>query len=118
MTLIDAERGEALYAAMPPGIEVSGGSAGNTAAGLAALGSRAGYIGKVRDDVLGNVFRHDITAQGVRFETAPALDGPPTARCLVLVTPDAHTPMHTYLGACLKPQPADLRPDKTTHAQG
>jgi sugar/nucleoside kinase (ribokinase family) len=110
MTLIDATRGEALYAAMPPGIEVSGGSAGNTAAGLAALGARAGYIGKVRDDELGRVFRHDITAQGVRFDTAPAADGPPTARCLVLVTPDAQRSMNTYLGACVNLTPNDVDP--------
>ena len=117
MTLIDAERGEALYAAMPPGIEVSGGSAGNTAAGLAALGGRAGYVGKVRDDVLGKVFRHDITAQGVRFETAPALDGPPTARCLVLVTPDAQRSMSTYLGACVNLTPDDVDPAMIGDAQ-
>jgi len=110
MTLIDAARGEALYAAMPPGIEISGGSAGNTAAGLAALGARAGYIGKVRDDELGRVFRHDITAQGVRFDTAPAADGPPTARCLVLVTPDAQRSMNTYLGACVNLTPEDVDP--------
>src|SRR3546814_19055348 len=77
MTLIDAERGEALYAAMPPGIEVSGGSAGNPAAGLAALGSRAGYIGKVRDDVLGTVFPPATPAPGPRFATAPAPPAPP-----------------------------------------
>ncbi len=117
MTLIDADRGEALYAAMPPGVEVSGGSAGNTAAGLAALGGRAGYVGKVRDDVLGKVFRHDITAQGVRFETAPALDGPPTARCLVLVTPDAQRSMNTYLGACVNLTPDDVDPAMIGDAQ-
>lgn len=117
MTLIDAERGEALYAAMPPGIEVSGGSAGNTAAGLAALGSRAGYVGKIRDDVLGKVFRHDITAQGVRFETAPAVEGPPTARCLILVTPDAQRSMNTYLGACVNLTPDDVDPAMIADAQ-
>jgi len=117
MTLIDADRGEALYAAMPPGIEVSGGSAGNTAAGLAALGASAGYIGKIRDDLLGKVFRHDITAQGVRFETAPAADGPPTARCLVLVTPDAQRSMNTYLGACVNLTPDDVDPAMIADAQ-
>src|SRR3546814_19014077 len=71
-------------------------------------------IGKVREDVLGNVFRHDITAQGVRFETAPALDGPPTARCLVLVTPDAQRSMNTYLGACVNLTPDDVRDRKST----
>lgn len=117
MTLIDTERSDALYAAMPPGMEVSGGSAGNTAAGLAALGARTGYIGKVSDDTLGKVFRHDITAQGVRFETAPASDGPPTARCLVLVTPDAQRSMNTYLGACVNLTPDDVDPDMIAEAQ-
>ncbi|MEQ8586535.1 MAG: adenosine kinase [Thalassobaculaceae bacterium] len=117
MTLIDAERSESLYAAMGPGVESSGGSAGNTAAGLAALGSRTGYIGKVRDDQLGKVFRHDITAQGVRFDTAPAPDGPPTARCLVLVTPDAQRSMSTYLGACVNLTPDDIDEDLIGEAQ-
>ncbi|EDP62170.1 Sugar kinase [alpha proteobacterium BAL199] len=117
MTLIDAERAQSLYAAMPPGVEVSGGSAGNTAAGLAALGGRAGYVGKVRDDVLGQVFSHDITAQGVRFDTAPAMDGPPTARCLVLVTPDAQRSMNTYLGACVNLTPEDVDPAAISEAQ-
>ncbi len=117
MTLIDTARSDALYEAMPPGMEVSGGSAGNTAAGLAALGARTGYIGKVSDDTLGKVFRHDITAQGVRFETAPASDGPPTARCLVLVTPDAQRSMNTYLGACVNLTPDDVDPDMIAEAQ-
>ena len=117
MTLIDTARSDALYEAMPPGMEVSGGSAGNTAAGLAALGARTGYIGKVSDDTLGKVFRHDITAQGVRFETAPATDGPPTARCLVLVTPDAQRSMNTYLGACVNLTPDDVDPDMIAEAQ-
>ncbi len=108
MTLIDDARAESLYAAMGPGIEISGGSAGNTVAGLAALGSRAGYVGKVRDDTLGGVFRHDIRAQGVTFDTAPAAEGPPTARCLVLVTPDAQRSMNTYLGACVNLTPDDV----------
>ena len=111
MTLIDDGRAESLYAAMGPGIEISGGSAGNTVAGLAALGSRAGYIGKVRDDTLGGVFRHDIRAQGVRFDTASADDGPATARCLVLVTPDAQRSMNTYLGACVNLTPDDVDED-------
>lgn len=117
MTLIDDTRSEALYDAMPPGLEMSGGSAGNTAAGLAALGARTGYIGKVRDDVLGKVFRHDITAQGVRFETASAADGPPTARCLVLVTPDAQRSMNTHLGACANLTPDDVDPTMIAEAQ-
>src|ERR1051326_5058154 len=82
MTLIDAARADALYAVMGPGIEMSGGSAGNTMAGLASLGGAGAYIGKVRDDQLGQVYRHDMTAMGVRFTTAPARSGPATARCL------------------------------------
>ena len=95
MTLIDAERAEALYRKMGPAIESSGGSAGNTMAGIASLGGNGGYIGKVRDDLLGEVFRHDITAIGVRFETPAATTGPGTARCLVLVTPDGQRTMGT-----------------------
>src|SRR5205085_5945075 len=100
MTLIDAPRAEALYQLMGPAIEASGGSAGNTMAGLASLGGKGAYIGKIRDDFLGQVFRHDITAIGVRFETPAAIDGPGTARCLILVTPDGPRTMNTYLGAC------------------
>jgi sugar/nucleoside kinase (ribokinase family) len=108
MTLIDTERAEQLYQAMGPGIEMSGGSAANTAAGLAALGSRAAYIGKVASDQLGTVFRHDITAQGVSFQTPGDADGVPTARCLILVTPDAQRSMNTFLGACVNLTPADV----------
>src|SRR5260370_31800887 len=100
MTLIDAARADALYAVMGPGIEASGGSAGNTMAGIASLGGRGAYIGKVRNDQLGEVFRHDMTPIGVAFATAPATSGPPTPRCLILVTPDAHRTMPTLLGAC------------------
>src|SRR3954451_24541988 len=85
MTLIDAERAEALYRKMGPAIESSGGLAGNTMAGIASLGGQGGYIGKVRDDLLGQVFRHDITAIGVRFDTPAASAGPGTARCLIMV---------------------------------
>jgi sugar/nucleoside kinase (ribokinase family) len=101
MTLIDDRRAESLYAAFPPGVECSGGSAGNTAAGVARLGGKVAYIGKVHDDQLGRVFAHDIRAAGVHFGTALAIEGPPTARCLVAVTPDAQRTMNTYLGACL-----------------
>ncbi|MDE3096514.1 MAG: adenosine kinase [Chloroflexota bacterium] len=102
MTLVDAARADALYAAMPPGVEASGGSAANTMTGIASLGGRAAYIGKVRDDQLGGVFRHDIRAAGVRFDTPPAADGPATARCLIVVTPDAQRTMQTYLGASVE----------------
>jgi sugar/nucleoside kinase (ribokinase family) len=108
MTLIDAERAEALYQKMGSAVESSGGSAGNTMAGLASLGGRGGYIGKVRDDLLGEVFRHDITAIGVRFETPAATAGPGTARCLVMVTPDGQRTMGTYLGACVDLGPEDI----------
>jgi sugar/nucleoside kinase (ribokinase family) len=108
MTLIDAARADALYAVMGPGVEESGGSAGNTMAGIASLGGAGAYIGKVRNDQLGEVFRHDITAIGVRFATAPARSGPPTARCLILVTPDAHRTMNTFLGACVDLGPEDI----------
>ena len=98
MTLIDADRATSLYAAMPPGIEASGGSAANTMAGLASIGSRAAYLGKVRDDQLGEVFIHDLRAAGVGFDVPPGVGGPPTARCLIQVTPDAERTMNTFLG--------------------
>src|SRR5712672_2622307 len=92
-TLVDAARAEALYRMMEPAIEASGGSAGNTMAGIASLGGKGAYIGKVRNDFLGQVFRHDITAIGVRFDTSAATSGPGTARCLILVTPDGQRTM-------------------------
>src|SRR5215472_3350108 len=101
MTLIDADTAETLYAAMPPGQESSGGSAANTCAVAAALGARVAYLGKVADDQLGGVFRHDMMATGVHFPSAPLYGGAPTARCLIVVTPDAQRTMHTYLGACV-----------------
>ncbi|MEX2293684.1 MAG: adenosine kinase [Acidimicrobiales bacterium] len=99
MTLIDMERAESLYAAMGAGIEVSGGSAANTMAGVASLGGSAGYIGQVFDDQLGTVFAHDMRAAGVDFRAKPATSGPPTGRCLVVVTPDAERTLNTYLGS-------------------
>jgi sugar/nucleoside kinase (ribokinase family) len=108
MTLIDAEAAEVLYAAMPPGQESSGGSAANTCAVAAALGSRVAYLGKVADDQLGKVFSHDMTATGVHFPSAPLYGGSPTARCLIVVTPDAQRTMHTYLGACVSFDEADV----------
>jgi sugar/nucleoside kinase (ribokinase family) len=117
MMLIDEARAEAIYGAMGPGIEASGGSAGNTIAGIASLGGKAGYIGKVRDDLLGKVYRHDITATGVTFPTPAATEGPATARCLILVTPDAQRTMNTFLGACVGLSPADVDPDFVASAQ-
>ncbi|HVH80598.1 MAG TPA: adenosine kinase [Stellaceae bacterium] len=110
MTLIDAARADALYAKMGPGIESSGGSAGNTMAGLASLGGSGAYIGKVRDDALGAIFRHDITAMGIGFDTPAATTGPGTARCLILVTEDGQRTMGTYLGACVDLGPEDIDP--------
>lgn len=99
MRLIDTAEAEDLYAAMGPGIEMSGGSAANTLAGMAALGRRCAFIGQVSDDQLGKVFRHDLTATGVDFTTPESAGDPPTARCLILVTPDGQRTMNTYLGA-------------------
>ncbi|MCP2680484.1 adenosine kinase [Maricaulaceae bacterium NA33B04] len=99
MLLIDEERAEALYAAFPPGEEISGGSAANTLAGIASLGARGAYIGKVAKDQLGDVFAHDLRAAGVHYDTAPLEGGPATARCLIAVPPDARRAMNTFLGA-------------------
>ena len=99
MSLIDEPRAEAIYDAMGPAMEISGGSAANTIVGIASLGGAAAFIGKVKDDELGRAFAHDIRAAGVAFDTAPAADGPSTARCYVLVTPDGERTMNTYLGA-------------------
>jgi sugar/nucleoside kinase (ribokinase family) len=117
MTLIDAARADVLYTKVGAAIESSGGSAGNTMAGIASLGGSGAYIGKVRDDLLGRVFRHDITAMGIRFETPPAADGPGTARCLVLVTGDGQRTMGTYLGACVDLGPGDIDPAIISAAQ-
>ena len=108
MALIDAAAAESLYGMMPPGIESSGGSAANTAAVAAGLGAKVAYLGKVAEDQLGAVFRHDITAGGVHFPSLPLLDGTPTARCLILVTPDAQRTMNTFLGACVTLGEADV----------
>ncbi|MEM7226008.1 MAG: adenosine kinase [Pseudomonadota bacterium] len=117
MTLIDGARAESLYAAMGPAREVSGGSAANTMAGLAALGGKGAFVGKVRNDQLGGIFRHDIRAAGVDFDTPAATNGPPTARCLVFVTPDAQRTMSTYLGACIDLGPDDLDADQIQRAK-
>ncbi len=111
MNLIDEARAEDLYAKMGSAIEISGGSAGNTAAGVASLGGRSNYIGKVRDDQLGSIFAHDIRATGVTFDTIMSTAGAATARSFILVTPDAHRTMNTYLGACVELGPDDIDPD-------
>ena len=118
MNLIDADRATHLYASMGSALEMSGGSAANTIAGVAALGGRAAYIGKVANDLLGEVFRHDIHAIGVAFDSVP-LEGqdPPTARSLILVTPDAQRTMNTFLGACVELTPDDVDPDVIAGAE-
>lgn len=108
MHLIDESQAETLYGAMGPAIEISGGSAANTIAGLASFGGRGAYIGKVRNDQLGEVFSHDIRAMGVAFTSEPATDGPATARSMILVTPDGERTMNTFLGACVGLGPDDI----------
>ena len=108
MTLIDADRAEQLYAAMGPAVETSGGSAGNTIAGLVSLGGNGAYFGKVSGDQLGTIFTHDIRSLGVKYETTPLEGHPPTARCMVVVTPDGERSMSTYLGACVELGPEDI----------
>lgn len=110
MALIDEARAAAIYQAMGPATEISGGSAANTIAGLADLGARAAFVGKVRDDQLGKVFGHDISAAGVAFETKPASSGPATACSYILVSPDGERTMNTYLGAAQDLSPADIDP--------
>jgi len=111
MQLIDETKAEQLYAEMGSTIVTSGGSAANTVAGIASFGGRTGFIGRVRDDALGAEFRHDITAVGAHFTTPPATQGPATARCLIVVTPDAQRTMNTYLGACADLGPEDIDAD-------
>ena len=111
MALIDEPRAAAIYEAMGPAIETSGGSAANTIVGVAGLGARSAFIGKVKDDLLGRAFSHDIRAAGVAFTTPPAADGASTARCYVLVTPDGERTMNTYLGAAQDLHPNDIDAD-------
>jgi sugar/nucleoside kinase (ribokinase family) len=117
MALVDEQQAERLYASVGPGLETSGGSAANTLAGIAQLGGRAGFIGRVRDDQLGAIFAHDIRSVGARFETPAATAGASTARCLILVTPDAQRTMCTYLGASVGLDPADLDLEMVAQAQ-
>jgi sugar/nucleoside kinase (ribokinase family) len=117
MTLIDEAMAEKLYDAMGQTIVVSGGSAANTIIGAAALGARAGFIGKVKQDSLGQMFAHDIRAAKVAFETKSAVDGAASARCLILVTPDGQRTMNTFLGACQALSDADIDPAQVAAAQ-
>ncbi len=108
MTLTDQQNAQKTHAAITPVAEQSGGSAANTVTGFALLGGRAGFIGKIRDDALGTLFRRGMTSAGVHFATPAASKGPPTARCLVFVTPDAERSMQTFLGASIDLSPADI----------
>jgi sugar/nucleoside kinase (ribokinase family) len=123
MNLIDAERAELLYNHMGPALEASGGSAGNTAAGIASFGGKAAYFGKVAEDQLGEIFAHDIRAQGVHYQTKRKGKFPPTARSMIFVTEDGERSMNTYLGACVELGPEDVEADvvaesKVTYFEG
>ncbi|MFT7598996.1 MAG: sugar/nucleoside kinase (ribokinase family) [Acidimicrobiales bacterium] len=117
MTLIDDDRAHQLYDLMPPGVEASGGSAANTMAGIASFGGTSAYIGKVSGDELGGVFRDDMRQTGVTFDVPPAEGGPATARCLILVTPDAQRTMSTYLGVSSLLEPDDINPGTVESGQ-
>ncbi|MFS8048485.1 adenosine kinase [Rhizobium sp. BR 314] len=117
MNLIDAERAELLYSRMGPALEASGGSAGNTAAGVANFGGKAAYFGKVAEDQLGEIFAHDIRAQGVHYETRAKGTFPPTARSMIFVTEDGERSMNTYLGACVELGPEDVEEDVVADAK-
>jgi adenosine kinase len=108
MALIDEDRAGKIYAAMGPAMESSGGSAANTIVGVASFGTRAAFVGKVKDDELGRTFAHDIRAARVAFDTKAAKDGPSTARCYIMVTPDGERTMNTYLGAAQDLRPEDI----------
>jgi len=117
MALIDEARATAIYSAMGPAVEISGGSAANTIAGVADFGARAAFIGKVKNDQLGGAFSHDIRAAKVAFNTPAASDGPATACCYVLVTPDGERTMNTYLGAAQNLVPDDIDPAQVAAAR-
>jgi adenosine kinase len=108
MALIDEARAQAIYSAMGPAVESSGGSAANTIVGVASFGARAAFVGKVKDDELGRAFAHDIRAANVAFDTKPAPGGPSTARCYIMVTPDGERTMNTFLGAAQDLKPGDI----------
>ncbi|MET0240777.1 MAG: adenosine kinase [Sphingobium sp.] len=117
MQLVDPATAELLYSNMGPGMEISGGSAANTLAGMAALGRSCAFIGQVRDDVLGKVFSHDVRALGIRFDTAVRTEEPPTGRCLIMVTPDGQRTMNTSLGAAQYLPPAAIDPELIASAR-
>lgn len=123
MRLIDAEEAERLYSHMGPALRISGGCAGNTSSGVASFGGKAAFIGKVAADTLGEAYSHDMRGFGVHFDTAPLKDGAPTARSMILITPDGERTMNTYLGACQNLTVADIDPDvvaaaKITYLEG
>jgi sugar/nucleoside kinase (ribokinase family) len=112
MTMVDAARSDEIYAGLGPSQETSGGSAANTAVGVAAFGGRAAFLGRIADDTFGKVFAHDLRAAGVEFDGSPATDGSPTGRCLVIVGADAERTMCTYLGAGAEIDPRDVNADR------
>jgi sugar/nucleoside kinase (ribokinase family) len=123
MTLVDEQRAHSLYKDMPPAIEKSGGSAANTMAGIASFGGKAAFIGKVKDDELGEIFTHDLRSIGVHYNTKPAPQGVSTAKCLISITPDAERTMATYLGATREIHIVDIDEDvvansKVTYLEG
>src|SRR3954452_248482 len=117
MRLIEPDEAVTLYESMGPGVEMSGGSAANTLAGLASLGGRGGFIGRVRDAELGAVFAHHLRALGVDLPTAAATSGQPTGRCLIVVTPDGERTMNTLLGASSELDPDDVDPTFVARAE-
>jgi sugar/nucleoside kinase (ribokinase family) len=117
MQLVDEARAHELYGRMGAGVEASGGSAANTIAGVASLGGRALFVGKVATDGLGQVFTHDIRAIGVSFQSNPLTGGPATGRCLINVTPDGERTMCTFLGAAVELTPADVAPEAIAQAE-
>ena len=118
MRLIDAAEVERLYDLMGPAVEVSGGTVPNTCVGLASFGGKAAFIGKIAQDQFGHVFSHDLRAIGVTFKTEPMHDSAPTARCLILVTPDGERTMNTYLGAAAELSTAEIDPELDPRFQG
>jgi sugar/nucleoside kinase (ribokinase family) len=108
MTLVDTDRALHLYKALGTAVEMSGGSAANTVCGVASFGGKAAYIGKVSHDDLGEVFGHDLLAVGVHFSPGHHLDGIPTGRCIIVVTPDAQRTMNTFLGVSSFMEPKDV----------
>jgi sugar/nucleoside kinase (ribokinase family) len=117
MTLVDEARAVELYTQMPKGLETSGGSAANTMAGFASFGGKGAFIGKVANDLLGKVYQNDIRSLGLQFDTLPLQLGAPTGRCMILVTPDAHRTMNTFLGASVELSPEDVDAEIIAAAQ-